>query len=76
MEENLKLFNWELERIGITKEDFWILSIWKNQPATAQAEYKATLAVKFIKSGYNSRVNPSGSVTFTHPQNKFEFTLS
>lgn len=76
MEEKFKLLNDELERIGLTKDDFWLLSVWKNNGGTGQAEYKAHLAVKFMSAGYKERISPNGFINFTHPEKKFEFTLN
>ena len=76
MDEKIELFNKELERVGITKDDLWIMSIWKNQPTTAQGDYKSHIVVKFIAAGYKNRITPNGMVTLTHPDNTFEFTFS
>lgn len=76
MDEKIELFNQELERVGVTKDDFWIMSIWKNCTTTAQGDYKSHIIHKFIIAGYLNRINPSGMVTLTHPESKFEFTFS
>jgi hypothetical protein len=76
MDEKIELFNQELERVGITKDDLWIMSVWKNQATTAQGDYKSHVIVKLINAGYSNRINSSGMVTLTHPENTFEFTFS
>ena len=64
MIEKIAQFNAKMEELGLSPNDFFVISFWGNQAIQCQANYNNLLAKKLYDLGYEGKLQNNGHIRF------------
>lgn len=73
MIEKIAQFNAKMEELGLSPNDFFVISFWGNQDIQCQGNYTGILAKKLHDLGFEGNLESSGFIRFS--KNGMQITL-
>lgn len=65
MIEKITQFNAKIEELGLSPNDFFVISFWGNQDIQCQGNYTGILAKKLYDLGFEGKLESSGYIRFS-----------
>lgn len=73
MIEKIAQFNAKMEELGLSPNDFFVISFWGKQTIQCQGNYTGNLAKKLYDLGFEGKLEDNGYIRFK--TDGIEFTL-